>query len=399
MATLVALLGLVLLAMHEAGKPKTWERLGFGNATVEETPVAESPDNPELPEQDQNQLPDQDPIRMFWQECFADLNPDEQRLLLNRLLAPWKPGGAGQDVTELVNRIQQLFQLQKNRTPERFSRIQQIEIARTLEALAPDAETPDSETTEVLKQILATLDELAYRNIKDRTTLGRVVEKPAWYRSWDRLIQNSEPSSKTEVSFLQLTAQPGAWRGKPVSVSGQARALERVRAANPHHGIEFYHVLWVKPRDSNQTPWCIYARELPDGFPRTDDGMIKLDEPITATGIFFKLRSYVATNEKIESCPLILADTIQWKPAVAIAVAKPWRPANWLLTVFFIGMPLVACWLAVLVWRSTTNRGFAHGKNRQQEILHSLDSLADNPEIKSDRERIRELNETGLGDD
>jgi hypothetical protein len=159
-----------------------------------------------------------------------------------------------------------------------------------------------------------------------------------------------------------------------------------------------YVVLWVKPAGSNQTPYCVYTKNLPEGFPEPEASFRKIREPVLIEGIFFKIRTYLATNGKLEECPLILADTVQWQPAVAMDTTARWKPPTWLLMLFFIGMPIVAAWLAISVYRATATTRQA-GRKSDVDIADSLRVLAGESNIMTERDRVRQLQDDGPPDD
>ena len=138
----------------------------------------------------------------------------------------------------------------------------------------------------------------------------------------------------------------------------------------------------MKPADSGHTPYCVYSGELPDEFEDPGNSFQTLNRQVSVDGRFFKLRSYEATNQKVEICPLIIAENIE--PVVVaklLAETEPWRPPNWLFMSFMIGMPLVAIAMAYSIYQSTkTRQRTFDGAN----VSKSLKSLSEIDSIKSE---------------
>ena len=191
---------------------------------------------------------------------------------------------------------------------------------------------------------------------------------------------------------MQLAGQPNSYRGQWIEVQGQIRGLEKIALAKDHIlGIDAYYVYWVKPTDSNRTPYCVYSADLAADLEEPGNQFLNVNVDTRITGLFFKLRTYEATNNQVETCPLIVADSIVVKKNVAANADQPtWSPPGWLIGLFFVGMPILAIAMAAGVYRSTqTNqRHKFHLAEREDQNLNELASLSG---IKSEREKLREL--------
>ena len=82
-------------------------------------------------------------------------------------------------------------------------------------------------------------------------------------------------------------------------------------------GLAEYHQLVLAPIGGGDWPVMVYVRELPEGFPRGNG----LTVDLTAVGLYFKNWSY-PYDGGMGLAPVIVADTIDWRPATA-PVAPP----------------------------------------------------------------------------
>lgn len=413
LATLVAMLGLVFVAMFEAGKPETWERLGFGS-----TPDVEPVDNAANNRHSDRQIATQDResrssesvfaspvLDKFWTRHFDQMEFSDRTLLFRLLHAIANQekleAAESTNAVSLVENLQAAFELlaSKNQEVIGFEQRNQFKLLSQLLLEYANGNTALADAGESrveLTRLQTLLDRLAFDSIDDRSALNRSAEVPAWIRAWQQVSSRPLAVDFSDASYIQLAGQPAAWRGKWVRVRGDVRGIEAIECKEQLPDFESYNVLWIKPVDSNRTPYCVYVRSLPDKFPKPAKQFQQINEPVVVDGIFFKLRSYLANNGLVETCPLIVADTIEWNPVAVLTPAPPWSPPVWLLALFFIGMPIAATWLAIGVFRSTTGSGIAPGQNRQREIHETLAGLSGDRNIKTDQEKVQELSDSIL---
>ena len=393
LATLVAMLGITAIAMNEAGKPESWEWLGFSSPVQLGLNGKANSDDPLLSPEPAG-LDDADsPLDRFWSIQFKEMEIDERKLLLQiveQAQQQEKFIGNGETARQLISRVVDDFK-DLTQTDPSFDE-KHVESFRDLtDGLKLWLTNHDQPDQQRLSQFQIQLDSFAYDLLEDRSSLGRSAESLAWTRSWNRLATAGWTTPPQNVTIVQLVGQPAAYRGKLVTVSGTAKGIERLKVADEELGFEHYHVLWVKPREMSRTPFCVYARTLPDGFPEASGKFQNIDESVVLNGIFFKLRSYVSTSQEIETCPLIVADSITWQPKQSVVAEASWRPPTWLLAIFFVALPLLAAWLAIGVYRDTKVVPIKTGQAEQQQIEASLQVIADDDSIKSDRQRVDEL--------
>lgn len=417
LATLVAALGLVLLSMNEARKPATWERLGFASSTATTDSTAKSTTVTEpaieakgselaigssanFVESDDSELELKQQrsdagvaVDRFWNRLFVRIDKGQKQLLADQIVGMLadREVVADQSIADVLkNNLQQFHDENQNLSADATERLTTI-----VELFSTDMPDADGASNE-LELVQSLLDRHAYLLVEDQTSLNRSVESLAWNRSWQRVIAETEQAifdGRVEpVSYLQLSGQSQTYRGQFVSVEGDVRGAETIPLPVDHKlGLTAYKVLWVKPVDSNRTPYCVYARRLPEGFPDPDSRFIQLNESVTINGVFFKLRSYEATNGQVETCPLIVADKIEWiKKSTATATPQKWEPPNWFLVMFMIGMPLIAGFMALRVYRTTRDlrRNYDLLNN---EVESNLEQLSRSDEVKTDWERVQDF--------
>jgi hypothetical protein len=154
----------------------------------------------------------------------------------------------------------------------------------------------------------------------------RTAERDAWFSLFET-VQTTPPDdlaarSVGEATYAQLVAQPDVYRAHVVRIRGRVLAEYVKRAPENKLGIDEYHQVFIAPRGGGEWPIVVYALELPEGFPRGAD----LDVPITQEALFFKSWSF-SDGEKVGLAPVLVARTIDWRPAAAAGPA-PRRTAD-----------------------------------------------------------------------
>ena len=123
------------------------------------------------------------------------------------------------------------------------------------------------------------------------------------------MARQVEAGQGSPVTQIQLASQAKAFRGQPVQVQGWVRSARIMKVKKNELGIDTYYVLWMRPSDSNVAPYCVYAESVPEEFPDITAQDRELNEPVQVDGVFYKIRSYTASNEKVQTCPMILASS------------------------------------------------------------------------------------------
>lgn len=154
------------------------------------------------------------------------------------------------------------------------------------------------------------LERIDYSGVVDDAPF-RLVENDAWFAVLDTLRQFDgeaiQQASPRPVGFSELFRLSDQYRGRLVSLEGTLVRAHRVPAAPNDVGIRQYYQLWLRPRYEDN-PVVIYSLNLPEGFPT---GM-RIDEPITLEGVFFKRWAYSA-RDGVRIAPVVLARSVHWE--------------------------------------------------------------------------------------
>ena len=162
-------------------------------------------------------------------------------------------------------------------------------------------------------------------------------------------------TAATFPAFPDLFNNPAAYRGRAVTLVGQARkiteypagpAAAKTRTA-PRVSVIFY-------TDDAQTNPAIVVAHAADGLPRGDD----LLEPVKVTGRFFKRWGYEAADGKLRIAPMLLADRVEPVKAVQPPPATPFvLGLTVAVTVVGLSAGLWAWWLRPKRRRGTVRAG------------------------------------------
>lgn len=425
---LVGSLLLVLILMQEARKPENWEWMGFQRPAPPAPPENPPVDPPALdqaidrPSEQANRflnaaaLPGDSRVpnqaALFWQQELSSASQADQQLAF-RILR-WARSGAhppAADVERCQAWLDGVTTHRETFHADLLESVTWIESAEQKERLAGELADSRSFWRERIQPALeATVngeemtigqlqavewlqevwDAFAWSQVEDGSALNRSAEGIASLRLWERALA-ADTRPPRAVTSIQLAGQPTAYRGERVAVEGWVRQIE-YRTFGPNElGLDHVHILWLRPADSSEAPICVYAQDLPAEF-SSEPLPESLNEHVRVEGVFYKIRSYTAADQTVRECPLLYAETVQ---PIAAETESPipvdrWQPPTWLLVLFFLAMPLVATWVAVRVYRNTATRKFVAGARRQRQIEDNLSALADDSEIQTDRDRIRE---------
>jgi hypothetical protein len=182
-------------------------------------------------------------------------------------------------------------------------------------------------------------------SIKDHTVF-RAAERDAWFHLIDVLESRGADeleaaSIHNDMGFVPLFEQPEHYRGKLVTVRGEARRVLYRQAPKNDQGVQGYHQVVLRPAGGPDSPIIIYCLHLPHGFPVGEN----IREPVSVTGFFFKNWAY-PTEAAIHSFPTLLARTMQWTRPVEVE-SRPLQGADFVAMVVIsaaVGLSL-AWWL------------------------------------------------------
>ena len=247
--------------------------------------------------------------------------------------------------------------------------------------------------------LLNHLDIDALNLVQDKTAVGWIGDSVAWKRCWNR-IHRSQIGEPTYVTRIQLTGQPGEFRGDAITVNGFVRSIE-TRRAKPNSSIignhasdqpQTYYILWVQPADSDAGPYCVYCLNPPEQLPRTQAELEDYQWLAKITGIFFKNRTYQATD-RVRYSPLILAHSFEMKPPVTDHPVLKQKLSPQLMTGLLALIPLIAVGIVWYAVRATVSRKRLPSKKSQEELNVFLGDLKDDPSIKNNLEQIQAISE------
>ena len=197
----------------------------------------------------------------------------------------------------------------------------------TADSDRPDARLPAALTAAVEERTLGLTR-------AERAAQSAILERLAGFDP-AALADLAEP-----VAFPALMAEPGFYRGKPVTLTGTARGVRDLPGREGQVGTAD---VWFFPPDAGNNPVRAVVNDAP-GLPRGE----RLAEgvPVSVTGYFFKLQGYEAESG-LRAAPLILANAaVRVTPAATVPGTPPALP--WVV----LGAIAVACgaggWL---VWR------------------------------------------------
>ncbi len=436
---LFAMLLAVIVLMEEAGKPERWQWMGFKEPAVGENSNADlfsqTPDpksgnvTPErnegsefVPTEDaSSNLANDYPIvaQEFWSKTVRRLSSDQQRVLF-RLLRQLRrsetvSSGVTKEYKELIKvlrRRRAAFDTEKFDQLSMMSdgSVEKTELANALfeareeweEIILPAFESAlqDHDITmgqlRQLEKLQHLLDPLVYAEVQDQTAIGWQGDSPAWVRLCEIVSQEQTPEDPIAVTHLQLSSQPGYYRGRWVTVEGWVRSARRKPIDQSELGLNHYHILWVRPADTKLSPYCIYTMKLPDNFPELTEQFQDLNERIRVTGLFFKIRSFVDAALEVSESPVIIADSLGVVPEFVPTSVSNWQPSQVALTTFFALIPVLAITIAWLVYRSSRSQPYHPGTTRTKQIHHALADLTHDSSVQSDREKIQELYQTDV---
>lgn len=442
---LFAMLVAVLLLMKEAGKPERWKWMGFDEVAV--NPSSEKPQasqaRPESLESfafiesdpvqslAHSNLPDSEPAiptgrtpvngsanypvaaEKFWANSFEKMNATQRRNLFRFIksirtdraidesfrtvfeqLTEWLDNRRAEFHREMFDHLALIPDgtEEKTRLANELFESQEIwekKILPTFQSVLHGEDFTVSQLQQInhLQQVL---DPLAFKFVQDGTTIGWEGDSTAWIRLWER-VNNSELGEPTDATHLQLSGQPEYYRGRAVSIGGWVRAARRENLTDSELGIDHYFILWVRPADTNLSPYCLYSQGLPESFPELTDQFRDVNERIDITGAFFKIRTYVDAAGEVGECPVVLAKNFTMNPELMPLSVNAWQPSRATLVTILILIPLVATAIAWLVYWGTQSRQYQPGQVANKRIQSTLQELTQDPRVQTDMEKIREL--------
>lgn len=256
---------------------------------------------------------------------------------------------------------------------------------------------------QAVHRLQKTLDQIMMDQVSDETALGWSGDTEAWKRIWENVagVAKGEVDPEYEtVTRIQLMSQPEYYRGKPVKIAGWVRAGKHVITKKESSiGFSGYYELWVRPKESKLGPFCVFVTELPNGFPELNEQLKEINEQVEIGAYFFKIRTYVSGDETVRNAPTLVGASLTPIAPVEYTSVSNWQPSWATLIFFFIAIPIIATAIAVWVYSISKTKPYEPGKAMANKINKSLQGLATNPMIQSDKEKIMELYDTDLSNE
>ena len=258
---------------------------------------------------------------------------------------------------------------------------------------------------QAVNRLQTTIDPILFDQVLDKTAIGWVGDAEAWKRIWEivlgspteTLVPEETPASFKPVTRIELMSQPKHYRGKPIKVEGWVRSARiDTIGEDSELGIPHQYILWVRPKETKQGPYCIYAHEMPADFPKLSKQFQDLNEYVEVEGYFFKVRTYVAADSSATTSPMIVASKLTRIAPVVHTSVNNWQPSRWFLIVALLLMPILAAAIAWWAFRSTQTKSYQPGAKTAGKIDQTLGDLASDPSVQTDREKIQALYDSDL---
>ena len=369
--------------------------------------------------------------REFWRPAYKRLSEEKQLQLfglLRKVVRSDFAPPADADVAPLKKIIQRLtkeqsdFQTlalgeiallsdaaekkQKTETLFEFDKRWQTDVIPTLSAAVAGTDYTFAGQIEIRK-VVQVLRPLFLDSVEDLAGMGTRGDLPGWMTVWDEAIARmplaaagrSTSSAAGKVSFLQLSGQPDNYRGKQVSIEGQALTCRKKLLKQTRLPVDHYYEVWVEPSDADGDGlFCVLAAEIPDSFPGdlVDQESGKFHDvgvPVSLTGRFFKVRSYRDRGAGVSHSPVVIARQIESVGTTLAADASAARsiPGMTYLGLWFAGIVAVATGLAIAVFRTSRTHSRQLGQSSAKRMHRSLELLEQDASIKSPAQRVAEL--------
>jgi hypothetical protein len=209
------------------------------------------------------------------------------------------------------------------------------------------------------------------RTVRDDTVF-RQIESDAWFHLF-HLLNKADPAaiekaSIGKVSFRQLYQQPKEYRGRVVTLQGTVRGVSKKDAPKNTYGIHKYYQLAIEPDGEKDQLVIAYCLNLPKGFPVGD----QLYERVSLDGFFFKRWAYAA-HDTVRTAPLVVAKTVDWKPAPPPERNEPaMRPLTVVVIAFGLFLIVALGYGLTRSWRNSPKTGDVAGTRFTPDALATI---------------------------
>lgn len=429
---LFAMLLMVLLLMKEASKPENWQWMGFeANPTREGAIFLEDMGSPN-PSPNANSVGENENFRTdptelrlretqttqsiaqlnreFLEKIWDQQDSDGQKNLVQLLWATSHATGKSEQLTflpklkplleEFLNDKRDTIAIailddkekaQRRRTIETFADLWSQKLIPAFGEISNGKDITLSQKI-AAEQILPDLDSLVDDLLQDLSSPGRPSEIPAWVMYWRRITEiASDDSPTSRVSTVELRAQPKAWRGKKVTIAGNLLLGREVQLESDTAVADGkYFEWWIADDDGKGEAYSVYSSDPLPSIAVSKD-LTEFNLPVEATGYFYKIRSYKRGEASLH-CPLILCHSLDLQSAGSSTSTESTSEFPWVT--LLIALPVIGMGAFVIAWwidKAGREKPPTVGKAKQQAIGDHLEELKHDKEIKSDAERVREL--------
>jgi hypothetical protein len=192
---------------------------------------------------------------------------------------------------------------------------------------------------------LPAVDGKRLQSVTDNTYF-RAAETDAWFHliaiARDASPQAMAASSVGSVIYAQLINQPGVYRGRVVTVVGEAARIDKVTPSANDLGIDTMYRVIVRPAGGDLLPIFVYVLELPAGFsPETIP-----EHRASFQGFFFKNQSH-RDSLGVSISPVLVARSFE---ATLVAPPEQGGPAPWPLWQLVATAALFAAGVVLWIW-------------------------------------------------
>jgi len=369
-------------------------------------------------------------VSEFWRSIISKMKPEQQTTLMKMLLSMRRGEPLAPEIVEpckslvpIISRNrdkfhQELFdqltltadgtQEKKDLSAGLFDS-QAVWEQKILPAFKATVQGEDFTLAQLqaIHQLQATIDPILFEQVQDSTAIGWAGDSGSWKRIWEMVAGRPEGALATKeptpsfkpVTRIELMSQPEFYRGQPISVEGWVRsALKSEVGANSELGISQKYTMWIRPKETKQGPYCVYAHQLPEDFPELTDQFQDLNEQVKIEGYFFKIRTYVASDKQksVLTSPVIVASGVTRVAPVEYTSVHKWQPNRATLVIAFLLMPILATAIAWWAFRYSKTNSYQPGKKTADKIDKTLGALASDPAVQTDREKIQALYDSDL---
>lgn len=146
-------------------------------------------------------------------------------------------------------------------------------------------------------------------DVSDDTVGVRAKELNAYYGVLKHASQTTPAElkkAKRDVTYANLLAEPGLFRGQLIQFDGEARRIQPISAQDNSFGVGNLFEAWIITRDSGQDLFRVVFQEVGEGITVSDSVSV----PVTVTGYFFKRQGYASINGQ-RVAPLILSKGLE----------------------------------------------------------------------------------------